>query len=107
MTEIVDELAELIWQTNLPGATPLLDTEGTHPDRLRVYRQAAIVALRFVAERDDHPALELAKDLAYQLAFKLNNPWWFADSVRESFDRFADLIGEENLNSEIRIAREI
>lgn len=47
----------------------------------------------------------IAMDMAEQLAFKLNNPMWFADGVRESFDQYTKLVGEENLTDEVKQAR--
>lgn len=54
-----------------------------------------------------HIATRIALDLAEQLAFKLNHPMWFADGVRESFDRYVELVGEENVTDEVRRAREL
>lgn len=54
-----------------------------------------------------HVASRVAAELAEQLAFKLNHPTWFADGVRCSFDKYAALVGEENLTDEVRKARQI
>lgn len=49
---------------------------------------------------------QLLDDLAHQLAFKLNNPMWFADGVREVLGRYAETVGED-LDDEVRKAMAI
>lgn len=101
------ELAGVLWEQNNPERGSLEAQVATVQG---VYVRAASAAIEwFVTKTLDREgsAVEVAAELADQLAFKTNNPMQFADGVRETFDKYAELVGDENLSEEIRKAREI
>jgi hypothetical protein len=101
------ELAAVLWEQNFPDRGTLAAQATTTQG---VYERAASAAIEWFIDKTlerEGSAVEVAADLAGQLAFKLNHPTWFADGVRESLDRYVELVGEENLGDEIRKAREI
>lgn len=104
------ELAEVIWQKNVPGATPLALVKEDQPERVKVYTDAARAAIEWFIDKTlerEGSAVEVAAALAEELALKYNHPGWFVDGVRDTFDRYAELVGEENLSDEIRKARKL
>lgn len=102
-----DELADLLFRKHANGKGSLAD----QPHTVQVtYRLVADTALDwFVTKTLDREgsAVEVAASLAEELALKYNHPGWFVDGVRDTFDRYAELVGEENLSDEIRKARKL
>lgn len=86
-----------------------LDELGAAPQRR--YLMLAEAAIEITGPPTSSPAppadRALVVLLAEQLAWKLNNPMQFADSVREVFDRYADFVGAGNVSDEVRKAMAI
>jgi hypothetical protein len=101
------ELAAVLWEQNFPDGGALAAQATTTQG---VYERAASAAIEWFVDKTlerEGSAVEVASDLAEKLAFKLNHPQQFEDGVRSTFDRYAELVGDENLTNEIRKAREI
>lgn len=102
-----NELAGILWRTNQPDGGELTD----QPEAMQeVYARAADAAIGWFVGGSIDPLsvlAELADDLAEMLAFRHNKPGYFADSVREIFDRYAEIVGEENLSDEVVKARKL
>lgn len=100
-----NELAGILWHTNRPDAGELTD----QPEAMQeVYARAADAAIGWFVGGSIDPLsvlAELTDDLAEMLAFRYNKPGYFADGIREIFDRYAEIVGEENLSDEVRKAR--
>lgn len=103
----VSELAAVLWRTNRPGAGALDE----QPEEMQeIYWRAADAALGWMVGAAIDPLCVLAvlaDDLAEKLAFKYNNPGYFDDGVREMFDRYASIVGNEKLSDEVRKARKL
>lgn len=105
------EVAEAMYQAGKGGAgrkmPDSLDELNAHTQaRYLLLAGAAIdIVGESSAERASVPSLVL--DLAEQLAFKLNHPTWFADSVREVLDRYVAVVGEGRVTDEVRRAMAI
>lgn len=101
-----NELAAILWRTNRPGVGELTE----QPEAMQeVYARAADAAIGWFTSGAIDPmsvAIVLAEDLAEQLAWKYNNQG-FDDGIRETFDRLAEILGEENLSPEVRKARKL
>lgn len=101
------ELAAVLWEQNFPDRCSLAAQATTTQG---VYERAASAAIEWfidkTLEREDS-AVEVAARLAEELALKYNHSGWFVDGVRDTFDRYAELVGEENLSDEIRKARKL
>lgn len=102
-----NELAAVLWHTNRPDAGELTE----QPEAMQeVYARAADAAIGwFVGDKIDPLSVlaELTDDLAEMLAYRYNKPGYFVDGVREIFDRYTEIVGEENLSDEVRKARKL
>jgi hypothetical protein len=109
------EVAEAMYQAGKVGAGPKMP-EYLDEVNAKTQERYLLLACAAIAITGEPPSLmvtpddggaQLLDDLAHQLAFKLNNPMWFADGVRDVLERYATHVGENRVDDEVRKAMAI